>query len=117
ETDTQEELEALRVMAEPGELGNLTLAAEDVRREWTWPQVERIARDLGIALRTLRKNPGYSLACVAILALGIGANTAIFSVIHAVVLKPLPYPDAGRLVFLWQKFPTMPWPIGPRMQA
>jgi predicted permease len=115
EDDVREELESLRAMAEPGELGNLTLAAEAARDEWTWPRLERIARDLGMALRTLRKNPGYSLACIAILAMGIGANTAIFSAVYAVVLKPLPFPEPDRLVFLWEKIASMPDPIGPRL--
>jgi len=51
------------------------------------------------------------LTCVAVLALGIGANAAIFSVVHSVILKPLPYPDPSRLVFLWQRFPSLPFPF------
>ena len=54
--------------------------------------------DLIAALRTLRRSPGYALTCIAVLALGIGANAAIFSVIYSVILKPLPYPDPSRLV-------------------
>ncbi len=115
ENDMREELDSLRAMAEPGELGNLTQTAESAREEWGWPRLERITRDLGMALRTLRKNPGYSLASIAILALGIGANTAIFSAVHAVVLKPLPYPEPDHLVFLWEKIGSMPDPIGPRL--
>jgi putative ABC transport system permease protein len=60
-------------------------------------------RDLGRALRTLGRAPGYALTCIAILALGIGANTAIFSVVHSVILTPLPYPDVARLVFVWER--------------
>jgi putative ABC transport system permease protein len=57
--------------------------------------------DLRFALRTWRQNPIPALAAVLTLALGAGANTAIFSVIHAVMLKPLPYPQPDRLVQIW----------------
>ncbi|MGP0071446.1 MAG: ABC transporter permease [Bryobacteraceae bacterium] len=75
-----------------------------------------IAEILG-ALRTLRRSPGYALTCIAVLALGIGANAAIFSVIDSVVLKPLPYPDPSRLVLVWERYPNMPDPPGSRIQA
>jgi putative ABC transport system permease protein len=61
---------------------------------------------LGYAIRALRNSPGYTAACIAVLALGIGADTAIFSLVYSVVLKPLPYPDADRLVFLWERDPN-----------
>jgi len=64
-------------------------------------------QDLVYALRHLRKNPGYALVTILTLALGIGANTAIFSVVHGVILKPLPYPDAARLVFITSQFPNL----------
>jgi predicted permease len=61
--------------------------------------------DVRFTLRTLAKQPAFCLAAILTLALGIGANTAIFSVYDAVILRPLPYPDAGRLVMVWQERP------------
>ncbi|HKT80161.1 MAG TPA: ABC transporter permease [Vicinamibacterales bacterium] len=62
------------------------------------------------AVRSLIKSPGYTSACIAVLALGIGANSAIFSLVYDAVLKPLPFPDADRLVLLYGGFPNLPPP-------
>ena len=67
-------------------------------------------QDLRYALRTLRKQPVFTLVAMLTLALGIGANTAIFSLIYQILLRPLPYADAGRLVFVWNTYPGINLP-------
>ena len=79
--------------------------------------VVSLFRDLRYALHTLRASPGYALMGIGILALGIGANAAIFSVLNSVILEALPYPEASRLVFVWERFPGLPAPIGDRMRV
>jgi len=74
-----------------------------------------LSRDFRYSLRTLLQSPGYTLMCISVLALGIGSNAAIFSVLSSVILQALPYPDVARLVFVWERFPNMPPPIGERM--
>src|SRR5688572_24116206 len=66
--------------------------------------------DLKFAFGQLLKNPGFITVSVLTLALGIGANTAIFSVVNAVLLRPLPFKDPDRLVMLWQEYPKRGWP-------
>src|SRR3954449_4120414 len=62
---------------------------------------DALIRDLRHAVRQLFKSPAFSVTAIAILGLGIGANTAIFSVVNGVILRPLPYPDSGRIVRVW----------------
>jgi putative ABC transport system permease protein len=78
--------------------GNFTLMEQDSREVWQWPSLESLFADVRYALRTLRKNPGFTFVVVFTLALGIGANTAIFSVLESQLWRPLPFPDSERLV-------------------
>jgi putative ABC transport system permease protein len=80
--------------------GNPTLIKERAQEAWTFPRFETFLQDLRYGVRGILKAPGYSLVVILTLTLGIGANTAIFSVVDSVLLKPLPYPDAERLVWL-----------------
>ena len=80
--------------------GGLTRAVEAVRDQRGLPWVENIAADFRYALRSLRRSPAFATVVVITLALGMGANTAIFSVVRGVLLKPLPHRDGDRLVYL-----------------
>ncbi len=85
--------------------GNATLIHEKAHDAWRFPLFETILHDLAYAARILRKSPAFTLAALLTLALGIGGNTLMFSVIHAVLLTPLPYHDSSRLVRLSEDHP------------
>ena len=80
--------------------GNLTRTQERAREAWQFPRLETFLQDIRYGLRGIRKAPSFSLVVIFTLALGIGANTAIFSVVYSVLLRPLPYPHGERLVRL-----------------
>ena len=103
ERDMQEELRSIAAMAEPRELGNLVLAAEDARAEWGWTRLEQTGHDVRYALRNLRNQPGFTVTAVLSLALGIGANTALFTLINTVTWKMLPVSDPEHLLVLGQQ--------------
>jgi predicted permease len=82
------------------EFGNVTLLRERSREEWQWSRVESILADIKFTFRRLRRSPGFAITVVLTLAIGIGANTAVFSVLNSVLIRPLPYPEPQQLVSL-----------------
>jgi predicted permease len=86
--------------------GAVDVVKEGVRDAWLSRMFQIVAQDVRYGIRSLRRNPGFALAVVVTMALGVGANTAIFSVVNGTLLRPLPYPDGGRLVVLRQARPA-----------
>src|SRR5258707_8685667 len=82
--------------------GNPALIREQTRVVWLWNWLESLTRDLRLSLRTLRRTPGFTVIAILVMALGIGANIALFTVVHGVLLKPLPFHDPDRLVMLYE---------------
>jgi putative ABC transport system permease protein len=93
------------------QFGNYTLERERTRDMVISRWIETILRNLRYSFRTLAKSPGFAATVVLTLALGIGANSAVFSAIDAVLLRPLPFPDSDRLVSIKQHSPKLPAPL------
>ena len=89
------------------EFGNVTVIEERSREVWHWPTIETLWADVKFASRQMRKSPAFTVTCLLTLALGIGANTAVFSTINTILLHPLPYKDPGRLVLVSESLPLL----------
>jgi putative ABC transport system permease protein len=87
------------------QFGNQTWLKEASRDMWGFRSLETLAQDIRYSLRIMVRNPGFTAVVVLTLMLGIGVCTAVFSMVHAVMLKPLPYRDSDRLCVLWKSVP------------
>ena len=81
-------------------LGNITLAKEDARAVWSWGPVERLLQDVRYGIRVLARQPSFTATALATIVLIVGGTTAVFTLVNAVLLRPLPYPASGRLVMV-----------------
>ncbi|HEY1579950.1 MAG TPA: ABC transporter permease [Terracidiphilus sp.] len=84
--------------------GNPALVRDQVRTTWNWYSLDKLGRDLKYGVRTLVRSPGFAIVSVLVMALGIGATTSLFTMVRAVLLRPLPFRDSGRLVMLYEHF-------------
>src|ERR1700726_3653163 len=97
------------------EFGNVTLIEERSREVWQWPRLESVLGDVKYAVRQLWRNPGFTVTVVLALALPIGANTAIFSVVNALLLKNLPYAHPERMGIIYARTTGSQFSDGRRM--
>jgi putative ABC transport system permease protein len=86
--------------------GNVTRVKEEVRDVWAVRWWDQLLADVRFGLRMMRKSPGFTAVVALTLALGIGANTYIFSMVDALLLRPMQFPEAGRIVALWERLPN-----------
>ena len=89
---------AIRAFGDPG------LIREQVRATWNWYNLDKLSRDLKYGVHTLLRSPGFAIVSVLVMALGIGATTSLFTMVSAVLLRPLPFRDSGKLVMLYEHF-------------
>src|SRR5215472_10429956 len=82
-------------------MGNVTMAIEDARHVWIWPSLDHFTQDVRYSLRLFRKNPVFTFIAVLSLALGIGANSMVFTMVNTVLFKPLPVEHPDRLVWAY----------------
>jgi predicted permease len=86
------------------DFGNPELIRQQVRATWNWYSLDKLGRDLKYGVRTLLRSPGFAIVSVLVMALGIGATTSLFTMVRAVLLRPLPFRDPGNLVMLYEHF-------------
>src|SRR5215471_7221245 len=88
------------------EFGNPAVLRDEARRGWNWGWLETLVRDVRFGTRALMRSPGFTVTAVAVMALCIGATTCLFTVVRAVLLKPLPFRDPDKLVMVHEHFRT-----------
>ena len=102
EAELDEEMRFHLEMSGGTQFRNLTLLKEEAREMWGWNWLDELVRDVRYGLRQFRRNPGFAAVVIATLALGVGGNTAVFSILRGVLLRPLPYHDPDRLLAIWE---------------
>lgn len=103
EAELDEEMQLHLAMSGRRQFGNVTMLKEDAREMWRWNWLDGLVRDVRYGIRQFGRSPGFAAVVIATLALGVGGNTAVFSVLRGVLLRPLPYRDADRLVSVWER--------------